>query len=784
MLEFIQGLLGTLLYPLFSIIFVCIDGVQSLFYAFAGIGDIKVVSSNIWSSGIDTIGSGNTGAENDTGIVYYFFNNALVKNMLLSIMLLALFLVIIFTVMAFIKNAYAAKQKGWKEIVGNAIKGLANFIFVPICCLLGVWLGNILLDAINGATSSGGTTNMSRKLFIASAYNSNDFRAGKKDSSDWEDLKSFAVSCGYAQAEKITSGLSNEQYAVIVDEIYATTDVSISFQGSVGKWYQVWSINYLVMIVGGIFMLYVLGSLSFAMVRRMFMLIILFIISPGVCSMYPLDEGKAVGSWKGEFTKLVLSAYGAVAGMNIFFSIMPLVDQISFYGTSGDISGLNTILQLFIMVVGLLCVKEVISLISGFVGGEDAFAKGSGLMKQSVDAVKKYGAKAASVSSRFAGHAFSIGKKVAPSLFKIGKGAVGGVGTMGGAVGRRIANGKLGQAIGRRVEARKTKKVQDYAVSKGWATVDENGQVTYKRFYSQGRAEREMSSELDAAREAKIKNRRAKLNGIATGVKDQFAAFGNTSFGLAVGHAGAKIASAGRAIKNSEFGQAVGDALKNLPGGLKTVSSAIYHDSGMAEWLANNIAAPYQKSANYYSKGVVGEGKARKNLENVRVEAMSTEVLNALGDFSKPAFDNLKKMFFKNAKGKMVSFKEALNLSKSSTIEDMRDIDSVLSRLASFESRLNNPNLSDDAKASILEEAVKFARETDSNGNERLQEALDSALGNFLDAQKNGTPVNLDGATKEMIEASKAAAKAMADDFNKNTSKMVKEVLDEKRKNK
>ena len=119
------------------------------------------------------------------------------------------------------------------------------------------------------------------------------------------------------------------------------------------------------------------------------MLIILFIISPGVCAMFPLDEGKAVGQWRGEFIKLVLSAYGAVAGMNIFFSLMPLIGEIQVYGAIGAIAGLNPLIQIFLIIVGLLCVKEVTGLISNLVGSEDAYSKGSGLAKQMTEKAKK-----------------------------------------------------------------------------------------------------------------------------------------------------------------------------------------------------------------------------------------------------------------------------------------------------------------------------------------------------------------------------------------------------------
>ena len=413
MIDWVFGLIGTIFYPLFSVIFLFIDGIQNIFYAFAGIGNMSFgADQNIGNA--QGVTNGNSGAETDTGIVYYLFNNQIVKNLLISIMFLALFLIIIFTVMAFIKNVYAAKQKGWKEIVGNAIKGLANFIFIPVCCLLGVWLANILLQAINGATSNGGSKYMARKLFIACAYNANFFRNNITmvdqhmvdvvlgDNNDVHQLSQEDKA--YVQIQfnlngrwkgsgvEVERGQTMEYYADKVDQIYSTETVFLGSHVEVGVCYSLWQINYLVLVVGGVFMLYVLCSLAFAMVRRLFILLTLFVISPGVCAMYPIDEGKAVQNWKGEFIKQVLSAYGAIAGVNIFFSLIPLIDNMHIgFGGMEWLTGIalvDDLIQIFILVSGLLVVKELISLISGFVGGEDAYSKGASLMKSSTEAVK------------------------------------------------------------------------------------------------------------------------------------------------------------------------------------------------------------------------------------------------------------------------------------------------------------------------------------------------------------------------------------------------------------
>ena len=390
MLNFIMGLIGTLLYPLFSIIFVLIDLLQGVFSGLAGIGDITFKSGSIMGFGGATnitAPNGGDGGETSTGLIYYLLTSDLIKNLFLSIMTLALILIIIFTAMAFIKNAYASKQKTWQEIVGNAFKGLANFIFIPVCCLLGVWLSNILLVAINGATSTGGATKMSRKLYICCAYDANHYRiAAEKNVEDEEAeaLESWAK--GYGVDVNVESGQDMEYYAAIVDRVYAETNISIYDQITVGQHYSLFAFNYITLIVGGVFMLYVLVNLAYAMIKRMFLLLMLFVISPAICAMYPIDEGAAVGNWKKEFIKYTIAAYGAIAGLNLFFSILPIVEGINIVSWGGAF--VNEIFQLLMMVCGLFVVKEFMGTLSGWIGGDNAMATGESLKKSATGAIK------------------------------------------------------------------------------------------------------------------------------------------------------------------------------------------------------------------------------------------------------------------------------------------------------------------------------------------------------------------------------------------------------------
>ncbi len=447
MLDLVLSILGTILYPLFAVVFVLLDVLQNIFQAFAGTG-------TIYYNGApgNEITADNTGLLGDTGIIYYLFQSDVVKNLLFSIATLALFLIIVFTVMAFIKNVYTTKPKKWQDIVISAIKGLASFIFIPVCCLLGVWLGNILLNAIDGATSSSGTNIMSRKLFITAAYNANWVR--KCD--DTLEVSSDVIQLlrAYSGDNSIEYGMEitpdqKSYYAALLDFAFTnlnldknrtytvtyqdasgeTKENTVKYVGSnsqgifsiygltVSNYYQLWDINYLTLIIGGCFMCYAMITLAYAMVRRMFVLLVYFVISPALCAMYPLDDGSAVGTWKKKFIGETISAYGAVAGLNIFFSLIPLIENISLLPTAGNkmtwiplYGDAIYIVQLFILVTGLFVVKELIGTISGLIGAEDAYSKGASLRTSTKKAIKDHGKKV-TTSAFTIGRAFRYDKK-------------------------------------------------------------------------------------------------------------------------------------------------------------------------------------------------------------------------------------------------------------------------------------------------------------------------------------------------------------------------------------
>ena len=385
MVDLIIDAIGTILYPMFSIIFLLIFLVQDIFYGMAGIGDIRYGGYGPQGWGGEII------SNEEGGLVYYLLQSSIVKNLLISIGVLALILTIIFTILAIIKNMYSSKPKNWQEIIGDAIKGLAMFIIVPVCCLGGVFVGNIVLRAVNSATNVSAHDGVGSMLFISSAYNANKLRI--KDTITKEDLESCQrqfpeIQEFFEEKTDAYGNLDKEYYADLLDRVAAEDIVFKISAERVGTCYNLGQFNYLLLIAGGIFILYIMLSISFGMIKRLFMILVLFVISPVICSLYPIRGNSPVKSLTDDMVKQTISAYGAVAGMNIMFALLPLVQNITFPVASYvDVLG---IIPLLMTIAGLFIVKDVITLISNYIGADNAMASGAGLMGSVKGSVKNY----------------------------------------------------------------------------------------------------------------------------------------------------------------------------------------------------------------------------------------------------------------------------------------------------------------------------------------------------------------------------------------------------------
>ena len=433
------SLYNALILPLYIIA----DGVFIVFRKFAG---------------LDTYSYGGEYIQGD--VVLSLINDPVVQNVFWSLVILGIVLLIISTIIAVIKSEMATfeeKSKNTKsKILVKALKALVNMFMVPTVAILGIFMGNAVLKSLDQATNgTGENIAVSGMVFKAAAYNCNRARRNIEFAEDL--MKDGPNSFG------IIKGVTQEEIALSLDNAFASNTVidwqkleipdinifsndivvyahvlgltlfsygsiylprySMSVYDScfVAYYYDLLSFNYLIGIVVLVFASYVLLVTAIGLVKRMFKLTMLLVIAPPIAAISPLDDGKALGKWRGEFIGSTLSAYGTVVGLNLFILLLGPLQKINFFAVSTGnedanliINGLtgallNPLIQLLILCAGLIFFKEMPKMLGGLIGAEDAFGEGA---KAAGELAKKAG-QVAAVASGAGGAAMAAGKAAA-----------------------------------------------------------------------------------------------------------------------------------------------------------------------------------------------------------------------------------------------------------------------------------------------------------------------------------------------------------------------------------
>lgn len=425
-----------------------------------------------------------------------------IKNAFWALVIFGVILLILATIIAVIRQEYMPDGDSSKEkpsnnkfiIISKSIKSLFLFFIVPLSCVFGLLLSDIILAALDnvttsnyggqlfsseqiiskleshetysgsgvysyvnydlfGARSASNTTTFSGVMFKTAAYTCNRIRKN-------ETIKYGGQSKGYYEYIRqnelsnfgiLNQGNSKEECAQILDEAFAncvvlktpdsliidegpmydvnaldifgvSNNIKISTfskynVGLVWYYYNLWEFNFIIGFAFLIIALKLFVNIIFGLMKRIVEMTALFIISPPIIAVMPLDGGKAFGDWRKNFLSKALTAYGAIIGMNLFFLILPYLNRIDFFPpTNGAIGILNLIISSLFILVGLMSVEGFIGLLSGLVGAGDA-AKTGAEIAESVGATlaksaKLTGAAAGLVAAPYTAAAGKVVKEI------------------------------------------------------------------------------------------------------------------------------------------------------------------------------------------------------------------------------------------------------------------------------------------------------------------------------------------------------------------------------------
>ena len=263
-----------------------------------------------------------------------------------------------------------------------------------------------------GFGEAANSTTFSGSLFKAAGYEANRVRIGEigeESGGSWTDMYTFSGLFGPGSSGYSAATDKREYVAYQIDYafqnnldlnagattwapiIYGSTDVFLTIVsvdvfsiagivtnfskynvGLVWCYYNLWKFNFMVGIASIIVCFGIFISIIIGLMSRLIKSIILFLIYAPTLGLAPMDDFGAFKKWRTEFIQQILMAFGSVIGMNIFFLVLPYINNIAFF----NIYLIDAIVSVVVMVTGLMIIKSLISFFSGLVGGADALKEG------------------------------------------------------------------------------------------------------------------------------------------------------------------------------------------------------------------------------------------------------------------------------------------------------------------------------------------------------------------------------------------------------------------------
>lgn len=265
----------------------------------------------------------------DTNILVNIFKDSSISIIFIGFLGFAALIFMVSIIIGLVRSEWASKEngEGKLKVLKQSLKGFLLIFLIPSIFSLGIWATSILLSSIVTGLS-GTTTNvtLAQKLFeVCLPENSN-------------------------------------PVPVIWTDSYA----------NLNAWgYNLHNYNYLIGFLGGIIILFIIGLAALNLVERIIDLVFLYLVSPFIIAVSPLDEGNRLGIWKDLVISKLLSVAGMLICFYIYFLCLPIVDKI--FASDTFIVRLG---YLIFAIGGALAARKGGLLISNLVGHNTALIEG------------------------------------------------------------------------------------------------------------------------------------------------------------------------------------------------------------------------------------------------------------------------------------------------------------------------------------------------------------------------------------------------------------------------
>ena len=351
------------------------------------------------------------GMDGEESILNIFLESSSVTKAFLLIFLVAVLVAALSTIIAVVKNIINMKggeRKPHSRTIGQGFGAIITSLVMAVVMLTGITMSNYVLQKVNDATAPDSNLTLASQLFDMSVgksyayedkpiyepvYILDEFGDKIQETDEnglplfdeegnevWKVERDEQGNIKYEEKLQIKrdedgnpiteSGWRNNHTAADIDFSIMTPDdvFGVHKKDFVGlfedpnksyeqqpmvemKSFNFWT-AYLVVIV-------ILVALIFSMlglVKRIFDIVMLFIVLPLISATIPLDDGARFKQWRDTVVSKIMLAYGALLSVNVFLLIVPTINSIDFTDL-GWSALMENLFKAFLLMGGALAIN-------------------------------------------------------------------------------------------------------------------------------------------------------------------------------------------------------------------------------------------------------------------------------------------------------------------------------------------------------------------------------------------------------------------------------------------
>lgn len=334
---------------LFVALCTLVDFAESIFNVFAGISPVQVEGRQ-------------------TYLLDAFFQMKEVTTAFTYITVMAVAISFIFTIYKTAKSIadMALEDKNpISKVLADGMKAAVTFMLIPFLCIAMLQISSIVTSQVVSAFESaqGGSSTIGSIIFLSAGMDAD------KETTKRKNILSM-------QQEDSREG-RNPSMTDSVRRPYLEGRKDYRSLLTVKKDFYASNFNYIEGFVSAVLLLFILMGAMLVFIRRLFELLLLYLVSPFFVSTIPLDDGVVFAKWRELFVAKFFSGFGVIFSMRYYLLLVPAIanNQLCLYDPNlPNAAMINSVLKMFLIIGGAWAVYKSQHLIMQILNPEAASA--------------------------------------------------------------------------------------------------------------------------------------------------------------------------------------------------------------------------------------------------------------------------------------------------------------------------------------------------------------------------------------------------------------------------